>query len=208
MKHLFQTIVILLLVTCRLNVSAQEELTRDSIPPVPPGGARLAIEVKNGDTVFVAQLRDVWVFPQMKFKNKKQEQFYWRTVRDVKKALPYAKLVSKELREVNRKLVELSDDKERKKYLNEYEKGLFKQYEPELKKLTINQGKMLLKLIDRETDQTSYELVKIYRGSFSAVFWQGIARIFGSSLKTQYDTQQEEDAIIERIIIQVEAGQL
>lgn len=192
-------------------INGQEKIIREEKEeiPIPPGGARLPIEITaDGDTIFVAQLHDVWVFPKMKFKNKKQEQFYWRTVRDVKKTLPYAKLLSKELFEVNQNLASLPDDKARKAYLNDYEKVLFKQYEAQLKKLTMSQGKMLIKLIDRETEQTSYELIKIYRGSVSAVFWQGIARIFGANLKTQFNDNKEEDAIIDRVILLVEAGQL
>jgi hypothetical protein len=189
------------------KVQEMREAQKEMI--VPPGGARLRYEVyENGDTVFVAQLRDVWVFPKMKFKNKRQEQFYWRTVRDVKKTLPYAKLLSKELIETNRKLASLPNDKARKEYLNVYEKELFKKYESQLKKFTMSQGKMLIKLVDRETEQTSYDLIRIYRGGVSAVFWQGVARIFGANLKTQFNGSKDEDAIIERVILLVESGQL
>jgi hypothetical protein len=218
MKKLFFVLSFIFVIVFPLHLRAQEEVkvqkeqeTREVQKEiiVPPGGARLRYEVyENGDTVFVAQLRDVWVFPKMKFKNKKQEQFYWRTVRDVKKTLPYAKLLSKELIETNQKLASLPNDKARKEYLNAYEKELFKKYESQLKKFTMSQGKMLIKLVDRETEQTSYDLIKIYRGSVSAVFWQGVARIFGANLKTQFSSGKDEDAIIERVILLVESEQL
>ena len=163
---------------------------------------------KNGkDTMLMVYLNDLYIFPIERFKNKKQEQFYWTTVRDVKLTLPYAKLIASELNKTNKKLVSLPDDKERKKYLSQYEKAVLKQYEPSLKKMNINQGKMLLKLIDRECNQSPYELIKAYRGSLTAFFWQGVARIFGSNLKAEYDGK-DKDKMVERIIILVEQNRI
>jgi len=163
---------------------------------------------KNGkDTMLMVYLNDLYIFPVERFKNKKQEQFYWTTVRDVKLTLPYAKLIASELNKTNKKLVSLPDDKERKKYLSQYEKAVLKQYEPSLKKMNINQGKMLLKLIDRECNQSPYELIKAYRGSLTAFFWQGVARIFGSNLKAEYDGK-DKDKMVERIIILVEQNRI
>ncbi len=144
---------------------------------VPPGGARLMVQVDGNDTVFLAFLHDLWVYPRNTFKNKKQEQFFWRTVRDVKKTLPYAKLLSSELRIVNMKLLDMKNEKEKKKFISQYEKELFKKHEADLKKMTVNQGRMLMKLVDRECEQTSYDLIKNYKGTFTAVFWQGVARL-------------------------------
>lgn len=152
-------------------------------------------------------LNDIYIFPPEKFKNKSQELFYLKTVKDVKLTLPYAKLIANELNKTNTKLISLPSEKERNKYLAQYEKKVFKKYEPALKKMNINQGKMLLKLIDRECYQTPYELIKIYRGNFSAFFWQGVARIFGSDLKAEYD-RSEKDKTVERIIILVETNRL
>jgi len=163
---------------------------------------------KNGkDTMLMVYLNDLYIFPIERFKNKKQEQFYWTTVRDVKLTLPYAKLIASELNKTNKKLVSLPDDKERKKHLSQYEKAVLKQYEPSLKKMNINQGKMLLKLIDRECNQSPYELIKAYRGSLTAFFWQGVARIFGSNLKAEYDGK-DKDKMVERIIILVEQNRI
>jgi hypothetical protein len=101
----------------------------------------------------------------------------------------------------------MKTEKEKKKFLNEYEKTIFKTHESDLKKMTVNQGRMLMKLIDRECDRTSYDLIKAYRGGVSAFFWQGIARLFGSNLKSEYDASQN-DKVVERIILLVESGQL
>jgi len=171
------------------------------------GDSIVWVEINGTDTMLVVYLHDVYVFPPVRFKNKKQEQFYWKTVRDVKKTLPYAKLIANEINKTNRILVELPNNKERKRYLSRYEKEVFKKYEPELKNMTLNQGKMLLKLINRECNQTSYEIIKNYRGIITATFWQGVARLFGSNLKSEYDAS-DRDKIIERVIILVENGQL
>ncbi len=174
---------------------------------VPPGGARLLAQINGNDTVLLAYLHDIWVFPRNTFKNKKQEEFFWRTVRDVKRTLPYAKLVASELSMVNIKMTSLATEKEKKKYLSEVEKNAFKKYEADLKKMTINQGRMLMKLVDRECDKSSYDLIKLYKGSISAFFWQGVARLFGSNLKSEYDVSGN-DKLVERVIVLVEAGQL
>ncbi len=173
----------------------------------PGKSGKVTMVVDGNDTTYYAFLRDIYVYPKLKFNSRKQEQFYWRTVRDVKKALPYAKLVSSELVRVNILLADIEREKDRKKYLAQYEKEIFKRYEKELRKLTINQGRLLLKLIDRETNTTSYDLIKNYRGNVSAFFWQGMARLFGSSLKSEYDATGN-DRIVERVINLVESGQL
>lgn len=174
---------------------------------VPAGEPIVWIEKHEKDTMLMVYLSDLYIFPPEHFKNKKQEMFYYRTVRDVKATLPYAKLIASELNKTNDKLASLSSSKEQKKYLDAYQKEVFRKYEPNLKKMTIPQGQMLLKLIDRECGQTSYELIKAYRGSITAFFWQGVARIFGSNLKDEYDGT-DKDKIIERVIYLVEANRL
>lgn len=203
MKRL--TIIFLSIFILTIYVKAQDKTA--SVEFVPPGGARLMVQVDGNDTVFLAFLHDLWVYPRNTFKNKKQEQFFWRTVRDVKKTLPYAKLLSSELRIVNMKLVDMKNEKEKKKFISQYEKELFKKHEADLKKMTVNQGRMLMKLVDRECERTSYDLIKNYKGTFTAVFWQGVARLFGSNLKSEYQADGE-DKIVERVINLVEAGQL
>lgn len=174
---------------------------------VPKGGARLMAQVEGNDTILLAFLHDIWVFPRSTFKNKAQEQYFWKTVRDVKRTLPYAKLISSELNQVNMKLVTMKSDAERKKFMNQFEKDAFKKHESNLKKMTVNQGRILMKLVDRECNKTTYELIKSYKGSFTAFFWQGVARVFGSNLKSEFDAS-DKDKVLERVIVLVEAGQL
>lgn len=167
------------------------------------------IDELTGDTLFHVILRPITVFPELKFKNKKQEEFYWRTVRDVKKALPYAKLICRTLTETYEYIETLPDTKAREKHLKEMEKEVFEQYKPELKKFTKSQARVLVKLIQRETNQSSYEIIKAFLGSFRAGFWQTFGKMFGVSLKGQYNPKKDEnDAIIERICIEVEQGTL
>ena len=166
----------------------------------------LAVSIKNGDTLFLAYLHDVYVFPPMKFKSKKQEKFYWRTVRDVKKTLPIAKVLNKEMIKTEQVMSRMTR-REQRKFWKQYEKVLFDQYEDKFRKMTAAQGQMLMKLIDRESGRTSFEVIKYYKGSFVANFWQGIAKMVGNDLKEEYDGK-DKDKITERIILLVEAGQL
>ena len=145
--------------TCILvSVLSDDIYAQKPYQSVPLGDPIVWIEKNGKDTIFVAYLNDLTIYPAEKFKDRKQEQFYWTTVRDVKATLPYAKLIAFELNKTNKQLVLLHDDKERKKYLSQYEKEVLKKYEPELKKMNINQGKMLLKLIDRECNQSPYRI--------------------------------------------------
>ncbi|MDD6357030.1 MAG: DUF4294 domain-containing protein [Bacteroidales bacterium] len=165
------------------------------------------MRVSQGDTTYFAYLHEVYVYPPMKFTSVKQEKFYWKTVRDVKKTLPYAKMAAKVMNEANEELSKMTSNKEKRMYLDAKEKDLFKNFEKDLRSMTRSQGKILIRLIDRECEQTSYEIIQIYRGSVAAVFWQGIAHLFGADLKAEYDGA-DKDKIIERIINLVEAGQL
>lgn len=173
--------------------------------PVPEGVQRAYLE--GNDTVPVVNLRDVYVYPQIKFKNKRQQEKYSKLVRDVKRTLPYAKMVYETLIETYEYMETLPDDKARQAHLKRMEKELFAQYKPELKKLTFSQGKLLIKLIDRECNQSSYNLLKAYLGSFRAGFWNLFAGMFGASLKTEYDPDGK-DAMTERVVVLVENGLL
>ena len=173
----------------------------------PAGGQYLGIQVQGGDTLLLVRLHDVHVFPQLVFKNKKQEKFYWRTVRDVKKTLPYAKMIVRDMEYADAQLALIQDKKERRKWWRKFEKQLFRKYEKDFRNMTASQGMMLMKLMDRETDRTSYELIKHYRSKASADFWQFVAKLFRNDLTEGYDGT-EKDRIIERVITLVEAGQL
>lgn len=165
------------------------------------------IRIQDGDTLYMAYLHEVWIYPPLKFKNKKQEKFYWRTVRDVKKCLPYAKSITKDMAYADEQLAQLSDQKARKKWWRAYEKQLFKKYEKDFRGMYASQGKMLMKLLDRETNKSSYDLIKQYKSKSTADFWQFIAKLFKNDLKDEYDAT-DKDRIIERVINLVEAGQL
>ena len=165
------------------------------------------LQVSSHDTFYLARMHDIYVYPKMVFKSKSQERFYWRTVRDVKKTLPFAKELAKEMQLADYQLAQLPDDKARRKWWRQHEKYLFKKYEQHFRKMTASQGQMLMKLMDRESERTSYEIIKHYRGKASANFWQFVAKLFKNDLKEGYDAQ-DKDRIVERVINLVEAGQL
>ena len=162
-----------------------------------------------GDTVRMTVFNDFIVYPPLKFKNKKQEEFYWRTVRDVRKTLPYAKLAFSALTETYEYIQTLPDKKTREKHLKRLEKDIVEQYKPVVKRMTKRQGKILLKLITRETDQNSYHIVKAFLGSLRASFYQAIGRFFGMNMKNGFNpSKNEEDAIIDHIATLIEQGAL
>ena len=164
---------------------------------------------EEGDTVLVVFLRDVTIYPVMKFKNKKQEEFYWRTVRDVKLTLPYAKLIAETIVETYEYIETFPTQKEREAYLKKMESALFKQYKPMLKRFSKRQARVLVKLIQRETHQSSYDIVKAFLGSFRATFWQGFGKLFGVSLKGSFNPKKnKDDATLDRIARCVEQGTL
>ena len=165
------------------------------------------IRVQNGDTLYMAYLHEVWVYPPLRFTSKKQEKFYWKTVRDVKKCLPYAKMITADMAYADAELAKLPDDKARKKWWRQFERSLYKKYEKDFRGMYASQGRMLMKLMDRETDKTSYDLIKQYKSKAAADFWQFIAKLFKNDLKEEYDAT-DKDRITERIINLVEAGQL
>ncbi len=169
-----------------------------------PDGLQPAI-LDGRDTVPIVRLREIYIYPQKQFKNRKEQEKYTKLVRDVKRTLPYAKMVYETLIETYEYIETLPDDKSREQHLKRMEKELFKEYKPELKKLSYSQGKLLIKLVDRECNQSSYNLVKAYLGSFRAAFWNMFAGMFGASLKSNYDPTGK-DAETERICVLVENG--
>lgn len=164
---------------------------------------------EDGDTILVLLLHEITCFPQQKFKNKKEEDFYWRTVRDVRLTLPYAKLISETLIETYEYIMTFPTQKEREAYLKKMEKQLYKQYMPVLKKFSKRQAKVLIKLVQRETNQSSYDILKAFLGGFRASFWQGFGKLFGVSLKSEFQpTKNKDDATLDRIATGVEQGWL
>ena len=196
------SVIILFLAFSLLRGNAQHET-----PPAPLKGFRVSVCIYKGDTIPHVTLKTIYVYPHIKFKNKKQEKYYWKLVRDVKKTLPIAKEVKAAVIETYEYIETLPTKKEREKHLSRVEKGMKKQYTPTMKKLTFKQGKLLIKLVDRECNQSSYQLIKAFMGPLKATFYQTFASLFGASLKKEYDPE-DEDAMIERIATLVENGQL
>lgn len=164
--------------------------------------------VINGDTLAVYNLPVVSIGGERTFKTKKEEKKYWRMVRNVKKALPYAKIAKEKLDKYETQL-DGKQKRERKLIMKQVEQELLAEYSDELKGLTITQGRILLKLIDRETGHTSYELVESLRGWFSANFWQGIAVLFDADLKSDFNPKTSaDDAMIDEIVVRIENGEL
>ncbi len=163
--------------------------------------------VRNGDTIPVIELRPVNILAPRVFENRFQEYRYRRLVRNVKIAYPYARLAGIKFQEYNEKLLQLESGSERRQAMRRAEDELREQFEDDLKKLTFSQGLILIKLIDRETSHTSYEVLRDFRGVFRAVFWQSLGRLFGYNLKEEYDPEGE-DKLIEEIVQMIEAGAL
>jgi len=195
-----------LLVCCFAQAQRPYQEVRGMEPTGKPNHTTYAV-IDQGDTIPMSYLTSAYVFPKETFKSERDEKFYWLLVRDVKKVYPLSKVVYYTLLETMDYLETIPDQRTRDKHLRQMEKDLVKEYEPVLRKMTYSQGKILLKLINRECNSSSYDLIRAYRGSFAASLWQGIARIFRTDLKSGYDPQNE-DYVIERIIIKIEQGQL
>lgn len=163
--------------------------------------------VYNGDTIRLYTLPDVMISGAMDPTTVDNMQQYYRLRKNVIRTYPYAKLASATLKTINDSLSKITSKRARKKYIKSTEKEMKVKFEDELKKLSVNQGKILIKLVDRETGSSSFELVKEYRGVFEAFFWQTTARFFGISMKTTYDPEGE-DKVIESIVQAIERGDI
>lgn len=179
-------------------LSAQSDQFRAEIP---------LFEELDGDTIKVFVTPDIYIYPERPVYTKKQEEQYSKLIRDIKKTLPHAKIIYATLIETYEYIMTLPDDKQREKHLKRMEKELFEEYKPILKKLTLSQGKLLIRLVDRECNQSSYQILKAFLGSFRAGFWNLFAGIFGASLKSEWDPDGN-DAAAERIIHMIEMGVL
>lgn len=190
-----------------LSIPSYSQNPEETVPAEKPKTVyRVWAEVVNGDTIPSIRVYDIYVYGEYTYKSRRQYEAWTRTKYNVKKVYPYAILAAAKLKEYNRELEKMPDEKTRKAYIKVVEKNLKDEFEEPLKDLTTTQGKILLKLIDRETGATSYELVKSMRGSFQAFMWQSVARLFGSNMKAEYDPTGE-DLMIERAIKLVEGGQ-
>ncbi len=174
---------------------------------LPVEAPTMAARITDGDTLFFAELEGVEVRARREFNNRWQEYRYDRLVRNVRRVYPYAQLAGIMFREYSERLMELETERERREYISMVEEELRKQFEDELRRLTFSQGIILIKLIDRETQHTSYQILREFRGVFSAVFWQSLGRLFGYNLKTGYDPKGE-DQQIEEVVQLIERGLL
>ena len=171
------------------------------------GGYLVPVCIYKGDTIPSITLPDVYIFKPLKFRNDKERKEYYRLVYNVKKTFPISQEINRTIIETYEYLQTLPNEKIRQRHIKRVEKGLKEQYTARMKKLSFAQGKLLIKLVDRQSNQTSYELVKAFMGPFKAGLYQTFAGLFGASLKKQYDPEGD-DRMIERIVLQVQNGQL
>ena len=165
-------------------------------------------KVKQGrDSIQYVELNNIWVYPQPEFKNARQRAAYNRLIYNIKRVLPIAKECDRIIIETGEYLELLPNKKAKDQHMKVVEQDIKREYTPRVKKLTYSQGKLLIKLIDRECNNSSYDLIKVFLGPIRAGFYQSFAWIFGASLKKSYDPNGA-DRITERIVRQVEAGQL
>lgn len=162
---------------------------------------------EDGDSIKYVEMNNVYVYAPLLFKTSKQKNTYNRLVYNVKKVLPLAKEVNRAILETYEYLQTLPNQKAREEHLKLVEKSIKAQYTPRMKRLSLSQGKLLIKLIHRETSSSSYQLVQAFLGSSKAAFYQTFAWMFGASLKKEYDPQGT-DRLTERVVRLVEAGQL
>lgn len=185
---------ILLFILCHSGLSGQEKEYHV-----------VSVKIVGTDTIPYAELREVEVFDFKMFESERQYRRNSRLIQNVKKVYPWAKLAGQKLIEYEAILSTVESDREKRKIMKQVEKEIHEEYGGELKKLTISQGKILIKLIDRETGDTSYDLVQDFRVQFMAFFYQSFARIFGYNLKIKYDPEGE-DKNIEVIVRMIENG--
>lgn len=161
----------------------------------------------DGEMIPSFRMADVYCFKKLVFKNAREAKRYYKIANNIKKVYPIACEIKRTIDKTVAHLDSLPDKKAKDLYMKQAEKDLKKEYTPRLKKLTFSQGKLLIKLVDRQCDMTSYELIKTYMGGFKAGFYNAFASIFGASLKKQYDAECD-DRLTERAILLIESGQL
>ena len=189
--------LLLLTGACRLFAFADDDTIRHRV------NANNAL-VYRGDTLPVMHIPEITVYDVNKYNYLKSWR-YRRTISNVKKAYPYAIVANLKLKRLDNQLAGIKSKKEQREFVKQAEAEIMQEFERDIKRLTISQGIILVKLIDRETGRTSYEVLKDIKGGLTAFFWQGIARIFGNDLKLQYDPD-DKDKVIEDIIMAIEHG--
>lgn len=204
--------ILLLLTACQRigaqneQITAEQALAEMDSPTFVPT-VKVGKVLFQGDSVQYMEMNNVYVYPQLTFKNQKQAKAYMRLVTNVKKVLPLAKEARQLLIETAEVLETLPTKEAKDAHIKKVESEIFRTYKPKMKKLTYSQGKLLIKLIDRECHSSSYEMIQAFMGPFRAGFWQTFAWAFGASLKKEYDAEGT-DRLTERVVLMVEAGQI
>ena len=182
---------------------AEEDMDSPTFVPTVKVGKVL----ENGDSIQYMEMNNVYVFPPVTFTSKKQQGAYMRLVKNVKTVLPIAKEARMIMMETAEFLESLPTQKAKDEHMKRVEKSIMQEYKPRMKKLTYSQGKLLIKLIYRESHSSGYELIQAFLGPVRAGFYQAFAWAFGASLKKEYDPEGI-DRLTERVVLMVEAGQL
>ena len=190
----------------QLRVNPEEkEVDMDNPTFVPM--VKVGRVLDKGDSIQYVELNKIYVYPPLTFEDERQRMEYNRLVYNVKKVLPIAKEVNKIIIETYEYLQTLPDKKSRDEHMKRVEADIKREYTPRMKKLTYAQGKLLIKLVYRETSSSSYQLIQAFLGPIRAGFYQAFAWFFGASLKKEYQPNGV-DRLTERVALQVEAGQL
>ncbi len=211
MRKAFTIIALLCFVTSCLM--AQEDV--DELLPQQPLSYKLKLQryryvkpiIEHGDTMWCYLLPELPVYPPLVFKSARQRREFNKLIYNVKRVLPLAQQVNSMIAETYEVLESLPDQKSKEAHIRDVERCIKEQYTPEMKKLTYSQGKLLIKLVDRECNQNSYEIVKAFFGPTKATFYQVFAWTFRASLKKEY-RPEDDDKLIERVVRQIETGQL
>ena len=197
-----RSLFFLCLLLTTLSVAAQDDLGDSTFVPM----VKVSKTLVDGDSIQYMELSNVYVYPDLTFKSKRQQQSYMRLVKNVKKVLPLAKQVRQIIIETA-EFTETLPPSERDAHLKRVEQAIVKEYKPQMKKLTFSQGKLLIKLVDRECNSTAYEAMQAFIGPVRSGMWQAFAWMFGASLKKGYEPEGT-DRLTERVVLMVEAGQL
>ncbi|MDD2197243.1 MAG: DUF4294 domain-containing protein [Bacteroidales bacterium] len=199
-----QKIIILLITVCFAFVFSSLKAQRTTVID---GYKVYPTRIVDGDTLANVLIPQIVVFPERKFASKRDYRNYRRLIHNLKVVYPYAQIAKYKIAEMDVNYRSLETDKDRKKYVKQVEKELKDEFESQLVKLTFTQGRLLIKLIDREVGRTTYAVIRDLKGGFSAVFWQTLARLFGSNLKTEFEAMGD-DKLLNELIILYEHGLL
>lgn len=211
MKRRHTLILTVLCALAATTAGAQNDVRKDSLvdlaDPTFVPRVKVGKVLDGADSIPFMEMSNVYVYPPMDLSDKKNAAEYMRLVKNVKKVLPIAKEVNAIILETYEYLQTLPDKKSRDRHMKLVEQSIYREYKPKMKKLTYSQGKLLIKLIYRECNSSSYDILKAFLGPIRAGFWQAFSSIFGASLRKDYDPEGT-DRLTERVVLMVEAGQI